>query len=81
MKGRVKRVSLTFSTSEYRDLEAAANQAGAKPAPHIKALAMQALRDDVVLPEAVLDELAEASRLIRTIANNVNQMARYSHRV
>lgn len=81
MKGRVKRVSLTFSAAEYREFEAAAKASGEKPASHIKALAVQALRNEVALPDTVEGELAEVSRLIRTIANNVNQMARHSNRV
>ena len=81
MKGRVKRVSLTFSSSEYREFEAAAKAEGEKPASHIKALAVQGLRNEVSLPESVEGELAEVSRLIRTIANNVNQMARHSNRI
>ena len=81
MKGRVKRVSLTFSSPEYREFEAAAKAEGEKPASHIKALAVQALRNEVTLPESVESELAEVTRLIRTIANNVNQMARHSNRI
>lgn len=81
MKGRVKRVSLTFSSSEYREFEMAAKTEGEKPASHIKALAMQALRNEVTLPESVESELTEVTRLIRTIANNVNQLARHSNRI
>ena len=81
MKGRVKRVSLTFSAAEYREFEAAAKASGEKPSSHIKALAVQALRNEVALPDTVDGELAEVSRLIRTIANNVNQMARHSNRI
>lgn len=81
MKGRVKRVSLTFSSAEYREFERAAKAEGEKPASHIKALAMQALRNEVTLPESVEGELAEVTRLIRTIANNVNQLARHSNRI
>ena len=81
MKGRVKRVSLTFLASEYREFETAAKAAGEKPAPHIKACAVQGLRNEVVLPESVERELAEVTRLIRTVANNVNQMARHSNRI
>lgn len=80
-KGRVKRVSLTFSASEYRAIETAAAAAGEKPAPYIKALALQAHHREVALPEAVEAELAELSRLVRTVANNVNQMARHSNRI
>ncbi len=81
MKGRVKRVSLTFTPAEYQALEKAAKEAGEKPAPFIKDLALQAHNAEVVLPEAVENELAEATRLIRTVANNVNQMARHSHQI
>lgn len=81
MKARVKRVSLTFSASEYAAFEAAASVAGEKPASFVKALALQALHHEVALPEAVESELAELSRLVRNVANNVNQMARHSNRI
>jgi len=80
-KGRVKRVNLSFSPLEFREMERSAKAAGEKPGSHIKALAIQALRNEVVLPNEVEGELAETSRLIRTVANNVNQMARHSNRI
>jgi hypothetical protein len=81
MRGRVKRASLTFSLPEYLAFERAAAAAGEKPASHIKALALQALSREVVFPAEIGDELAQLSHLIRTIANNVNQMARHSHHI
>ena len=80
-KGHVKRVNLSFLPSEYRDLERAAKAEGEKPGSYIKTLALQAHRHSVTLPASVEAELAEVSRLIRTVANNVNQMARHSNRI
>lgn len=62
-------------------MERSAKAIGEKPGSHIKALALQSLRNEVLLPDNVEGELAEATRLIRTIANNVNQMARHSNRI
>lgn len=80
-KGRTKRVSLTFTNSEYLAFEKAASNAGEKPAPFIKTLAMQSLHKSVKLPAHIEDDLATISRLVRSVANNMNQIAHHSNRV
>jgi phosphate uptake regulator len=80
-KEHVRRVNLSFSVAEYSALEKTARLKGQKPTTFIKDLAMQAYEDRVVLPLAVEEELFEQTRLIRTMANNLNQMARHSHQI
>lgn len=79
---QAKRVGLTFGLAEYRDLERAAKRSGMPVASYVKACTMQAHEDrPVEVPDAVSEELAELSRVIRTIANNVNQIARHSNTI
>jgi hypothetical protein len=80
-KDHAKRVNLTLSLSEYRALARAAKAAGRPVSAHVKALAMQAHEGRSDPPEEMAEQLAELDRVIRTIANNVNQMARHSNRI
>lgn len=80
-KGRTKRVSLTFSNSEYSAFEKAAQTSGEKPAPFIKAMAEQSLHKTIKLPDTIDDDLAAISKLVRSVANNMNQIAHHSNRV
>ena len=77
-----KRVNLTFDVSEHRALSRAAKAEGIPLAALVKRLALQSLpgtQADAL--GALAQELAELDRVIRTIANNVNQMARHSNRI
>lgn len=80
-KQQAKRVNLTYSLSEHRQIARAAKAAGLPVASYVKQLSLgeaAAMRD---LPEDLREQLADLDRVIRTIANNVNQMARHSHRI
>ena len=51
-------------------------------AAFVKRLALQnATATRQAFPPALGEQLAELDRVIRSIANNVNQMARFSHRI
>lgn len=78
---RAKRVNLTFGLSEYAALERAAKASGLPIAAYVKACALRDHEGRTDPPEAVLEELADLSRVVRTIANNVNQMARHSNTI
>lgn len=82
-KAQAKRVNLTFSLSEIADMEDAAKSSGIPLAALIKNLALQAFNEQtgVCLPEEVEERLADLERLVRNIANNVNQMAHLSNRI
>lgn len=82
-KDQAKRVNLTFGVSEHRSITRAARSSGEPVAAYVKrmALAAHTERAEARVPEEMLEELADLSRVIRTIANNVNQMARHSNRI
>lgn len=78
---RAKRVNLTFGLSECADMERAAKRSGMSLSAYVKSCAMQGHIGQVEAPEDVLEQLADLSRVVRTIANNVNQMARHSNTI
>lgn len=80
-KAHAKRVSLTLSMSEYRRVQKLASGDGVALATFLKHRAFAALEKRPELPAEIVAQLADLDRVIRNIANNVNQMARYSHRV
>lgn len=82
-KDQAKRVNLTFGVSEYRSIARAATSSGDPVAAYVKRMALAAHQGtaEASVPEDVLEELADLSRVVRTIANNVNQMARHSNRI
>ena len=80
-KDHAKRVNLTFSLSEYRGIARSAKDAGVPVAAHVKRLALDAESRRAPVPEELTQQLADLERVIRTIANNVNQMARHSNRI
>lgn len=81
-RDHAKRVNLTFDLPEYRSLSRAAKAEGIPLAAMVKRLALQSLPGaQADAPGVLTDELAELDRVIRTIANNVNQMARHSNRI
>ncbi len=80
-KDQAKRVNLTFSLSEHRSLARGAKQSGLPVAAYVKRLALAAHDGRAETPEDIAEQLAELERVIRTIANNVNQMARHSNRI
>ena len=81
-KAHAKRVNLTFTLPEYRSISRAASASGLPVTSYVKRLALQTHHaGSPEAPEALAEQLAELDRVIRTIANNVNQMARFSHRI
>jgi predicted DNA-binding ArsR family transcriptional regulator len=80
-KDHAKRVNLTFSLPEYRQIARAAKNAGSPVAAYVKRLALEAHDGRQTAPDELSEQLADLERVIRTIANNVNQMARHSHRI
>ena len=79
-KDRFKRITLRLESSDYNSLEEAAKMRGRKLAPHLRSLVLHSHRNQVELPLEVEQNLKELDRLIRNVANNVNQIARYSNR-
>ena len=80
-KDQAKRVNLTFSLPEHRKVAQRAKASGSSVAAYVKRLALAAHDRRTETPEDVAEQLADLDRIIRTIANNVNQMARHSNRI
>lgn len=82
-QARTKRVNLLLSASEFRELERGAGRKGEALATYAKRCALEAHRGkaEAYLPEPILERLTELDRVMRTMANNLNQMARHSHRI
>jgi ABC-type transporter Mla subunit MlaD len=80
-KEHAKRVNLTFSLAEFRGISRSAKAAGSPLAAYVKRLALEAHDNRSSAPEELAEQLADLERVIRTIANNVNQMARHSNRI
>ena len=80
-KDHAKRVNLTLSLPEYRSLSRAAKSVGSPVAAYVKRLALEAHDGRQSTPDELAEQLVDLERVIRTIANNVNQMARHSHRI
>lgn len=82
-QARTKRVNLVLSVSEHRGMKRAADASGEALAAYVKRRAQEAHHGqlDAAVPEELLEQLADLDRVIRTIANNVNQMARHSNQV
>lgn len=80
-KGRHKRVNLTLALPDYDRLARLANR-DRKPVTTIAYdHLMAALDDRPHIPQAVAAELTELKFLIANVANNINQLAHYSHTV
>lgn len=80
-KNHVKRVNLTLSLPEYRRVTKLSSRDGIPTTTLLKKAALAALEGRAELPAEIMQQLDDLDRVIRGIANNVNQMARYSHRV
>jgi len=80
-KDHAKRVNLTFTLPEFRSISKSAKTSGLPVTAFVKHLAMQSFHQNREAPEEIAEQLADLERVIRTIANNVNQMARHSNRI
>lgn len=78
-KQKTQRVNLTLSKDEYRAFSRAAGNT--RLTAYVKELALAGLHQQAAIPESLQAELNTLRFAIRNIANNVNQMAHYSHTV
>ncbi len=80
-KSQVKRVNLTFSNTEFRKLSSAAEKEKLKSTSYVKNLVMSGLENQANIPNDIIEELKTLRFAVHNIANNVNQLTHYSHRV
>lgn len=76
-----KRVNITLSEGEYEKLVEIASESGERPTTYLRNVAVAALDGRRVLAKKEEERADEFVRVIRGIANNLNQMARYSNTV
>lgn len=76
-----KRVNITLSAPEYEALAYFAKLDGLPVTTLARDYVLAGMTGTLRTPQTLRDELQESNRLIRNIANNVNQMARLSNRL
>ena len=76
---RVKRVSITLTLKEYKRLEKEAKKYNLKPTTFLKVAVFKCLDEEKLLSAVEEGELKKFVRAIRSIANNINQMAKHSN--
>ena len=76
-----KRVSLSISMNEYKKLETLAKKEKTKPTSFATALLLSYINNEPLIPHKLEQDLQALSKYIRNIANNVNEMAHYSHQL
>lgn len=78
-KKRHKSVNVTLSLKEYKRLAELAEQQNTKPTTLMRELAFAQMDKQAVYPTELIELLKEHNRLIRSIANNLNQMAHHAN--
>lgn len=71
-----KSVNVTLTLAEYKRLNQLAKQQQTKPTTLLKELSFAQMDKQAVYPTELIELLQEHNRLVRSIANNLNQMAR-----
>lgn len=80
-KTRVKIVKVTMPLSRFATLEARAKAEGSKPSTLAREFIEAGLKREARVPTEIRTELSSLSRLIRSVANNLNQIAHHSNTV
>ena len=80
-KGKTKRISVTLSPDEFKQLEKMANTEKIKPTPLLKKLAFSSLEKKADFPLDVSADFGDLVHILRGVANNINQMAKHSNTI
>ena len=70
-----RQVKLTLTPSEYKDFSALAEKEGIGVSTVIKNMALAYYQSNTLVSSGVEKQLLELNRLVRNVANNVNQIA------
>lgn len=76
---RHKNVNVSLTLPEYKQLCEASEVHDVKPTTMLRELAFAKLNDTDLHPAEVIEKLNEHNRLVRNIANNLNQMAHHAN--
>lgn len=77
----VRYVSIALPRAEYDRIARQAQSHGLKPAAYMRALILEGADQFTPVPPEIEAELKALRLLMRNIAGNVNQMAKYSNRI
>lgn len=80
-KARAKPVKIWLANEQHAALLAAARAEGTTPTGLARELIVSGLAGDTRIPTAVANELRGLERLVRNIANNINQLAHHANAV
>ena len=80
-KVRAKVIKVAFSNDLHTELAARAKAEGKTPTALVRELVATGLSGDQRVPAAVANELRTLGRLVRSIANNLNQLAHHANAV
>lgn len=80
-RSRTRDVRIALGTDLYDHLKSVASAEGIPPTTLARALIEAGLHRRSLVPAAVLDELRTLERLVRNIANNINQLAHHANTV
>ncbi|MEM8594412.1 MAG: hypothetical protein AAGF06_06310 [Pseudomonadota bacterium] len=78
-KSKYKYLTVGMPMDDYRRVERAAKKHKKKPTPFFRELAFASLDQHEVIPQQLIDALNEHNRLVRNLANNLNQIAHKTH--
>ena len=80
-KARAKIIKVALSNDLHAVLSARAKAEGLTPTTLVRELVASGLSGDPRVPAAVTGELRNLERLVRSIANNLNQLAHHANAV
>jgi len=80
-KGKNKRVNVTLSLDEFKQLEKMAKAEKIKPTALLKKLAFSSIDKKLDFPLDVSVDFGDLVHILRGVANNINQMAKHSNTI
>lgn len=76
---RKKRIEVYFDIQDYKAIEKIAGEHGIKPASFLRESALAQTKGLLLMPKEIEEEKKTAVRSLRGIANNINQIAKFSN--
>jgi len=78
-KSKVKYITIAIPLEMYEELEKLSVTEKVKVSPLIRKMALAYMREQTFVPKTITEQLREFTLLIRSVANNINQMAHHSN--
>lgn len=78
-KNKVKYITIAIPLKMYEELEKLSVTEEEKISPLIRKMAWAYMCEQTFVPKEISEQLREFALLIRSVANNINQMAHYSN--